>query len=87
MTVEVKRKKGESIESFMRRFQQRVVQSGVQFRAKQNQFREKKASKRQLKESALRRQTVHSKREYLQKVGKLPLEDKRGGRTNTRKKK
>jgi len=81
MAVEVKRKKGESVESLLRRFQQRVMQSGVQYRAKQIQFKDKEPSKRKLKQSALRRNKIRSKRAYLQRVGKLPLDDKNGGKS------
>lgn len=75
MAVEVKRKKSESTESLLRRFRQRVVQSGVQFRAKQVRYHEKPTSKTKKKQSALRRQDIKSKREYLRRIGKLPLED------------
>lgn len=75
MAVEVKRKKGESIESLLRRFRQRVMQSGVQYRAKEVRYRTKPTSKQKQKDSALRRMKIQGKRAYLKRVGKLPLDD------------
>ncbi len=77
MAVEVKRKKGESTESLLRRFRQCVMQSGVQYRAKEVRFHDKPDSPRKLKESALRRKRIGAKRKYLQRIGKLPLDDNR----------
>ena len=76
MAVDVKRKKSESAESLLRRFRQRVMQSGVQYRAKEVRFHEKPASKQKQKATALRRQNIKAKRAYLQRIGKLPLDDK-----------
>jgi len=76
MAVEVKRKKGESAESLLRRFRQRVMQSGVQYRAKEVRFHEKPDSKQKKKATALRRKDIKAKRAYLQRIGKLPLDDK-----------
>ena len=76
MAVEVKRKKGESAESLLRRFRQRVMQSGVQYRAKQVKYHEKPESKQKVKDKALRKIDIRSKREYLQRIGKLPMDDK-----------
>jgi len=76
MAVEVKRKKGESAESLLRRFRQRFMQSGVQYRAKEVRFHEKPDSKQKKKARALRRKDIRAKRKYLQRIGKLPLDDK-----------
>jgi len=72
MAVEVKRKQNESVEGLLRRFQQRVLQSRVIFRAKATKYHIKPKTKRQIKESALRRKYLRDKRAYLQKIGKLP---------------
>ncbi len=72
MAVEVKRKQNESVEGLLRRFQQRVLQSRVIFRAKATKYHQKPKTKRQIKESALRRKYNRDKREYLQKTGQLP---------------
>ncbi len=74
MAVEVKRKQNESVEGLLRRFSQRVLQSRVIFRAKATQYHAKPKTKRQVREAALRRQYIRSKREYLQKIGELPLD-------------
>lgn len=75
MAVEVKRKKSESTESLLRRFRERVKQSGIQYRAKQVMFHTRPESKIKKKQSALRRKDVQGKREYLKRIGKLPLDD------------
>ena len=41
----------------------------------------KEANKRQIKEAALRRQYIRSKREYLQKIGQLPSDDQAAAST------
>jgi len=84
MAVEVKRKQNESVEGLLRRFSQRVLQSRVIFQAKAAQFRVKPKNKRQVKEAALRRQYIRSKREYLQKIGQLPMDNHTGGFTNNK---
>jgi ribosomal protein S21 len=78
MAVEVKRKQNESVEGLLRRFQQRVLQSRVIFKAKATQFHAKPKTKRQLKEAALRRKYLRNKREYLQKIGQLPPDGQTG---------
>ncbi len=75
MAVEVKRKKGESVESLLRRFRQRVMQSGVQYRAKEVRYRTKPVSSAKKKDSALRKIKIKGKRTYMKRVGKLPLDD------------
>jgi ribosomal protein S21 len=79
MAVEVKRKLNESVEGLLRRFSQRVLQSRVVFRAKAGRYRTKPKTKRQVKESALRRKYLREKRDYLQKIGQLPEETQGGG--------
>ncbi len=84
MAVEVKRKQNESIESIMRRFKTMVMQSGVQFRVKQTMFRQKKLSYTKKKQKALRKQQIQAKRQYLQRIGKLPLDEKQSTYTAKR---
>lgn len=69
--VELKRKRGESFEGFLRRFNKRIMQSGVVFEARKIRFRQTEKSKNLRKSSALRRLRTKEKREYLQKIGKL----------------
>lgn len=73
--IEVKRKKGESFESFLRRFKKRVIQSGIILQYKKVRFRQKAANKYHRKKSALFRKAVNAKREYLRKIGRLPEEE------------
>ena len=85
MAVEVKRKQNESMEGLLRRFSQRVLQSRVIFRAKATKYHLKPKTKRQIKENALRRKYIRTKREYLQKIGQLPDESQTGNFGNYKK--
>lgn len=72
---EVKRKKGESFDAFMRRLKKRWQQSGRILQAKKVQFYTKPKSK-----NVQRKQTVAWKRnlsklEYLRKIGRLRDEE------------
>lgn len=77
--VEVKRKKGESFEGLLRRFSRRLQQSGKVLSARKLRFHEADPNKNALKRSALRRDKIKQKREYLIKIGHL-VEDRRRGR-------
>ncbi len=77
MAVEVKRKPHESMESFMRRFTKRMMESKVLINAKKCRFYESPKSESQQKVSAMRRKQFRTEREYLRKIGKLPLEMQR----------
>lgn len=79
MAVEVRRKQNESVESLLRRFSKRVLQSRVIFRAKAMKYHTKAKTKRAIKEAALRRKYIREKREYLQKIGELPENDDNQG--------
>lgn len=72
--VEVKRKKGESFESFVRRFNKRILQSGRIYHARQIRFRVRPKSKSKQRADALRRVGIREQNEYLRKIGKLPDE-------------
>ncbi|MCX6784616.1 MAG: 30S ribosomal protein S21 [Candidatus Komeilibacteria bacterium] len=69
--VEVKKKNNESFESLIRRFSKKVMQSGRIIQAKKVRFLKNSPNKRARKISALRRQIITGKREYLRKIGKL----------------
>ena len=75
--VEVKRKKGESFESFLRRFNKKLMQSGKIIQYKKIRFLNSDPSRNMQKKSALRRMEIREKREYLKKIGRLPEEDYR----------
>lgn len=74
MAVEVKRKQNESIAAFMRRFTKRMMESRVLINAKKRRFYESPKSEAMKKVSAIRRKKMQQEREYLRKIGKLPLE-------------
>ena len=69
--LEVKRKNGESFEALIRRFTKKTIQSGKILQAKKVRFYDKKKTKRELKESALRRNKLTKKIDYLKRLGKL----------------
>ena len=75
--VELKRKKGETFESFLRRFNKRLQQSGRLFQARKVRFYERPKSKLKVRESAAHREEVREKRDYLKRIGKLPEEEVR----------
>jgi ribosomal protein S21 len=77
---EIKRKKNESFEAFLRRTKKRWQQSGKILQVKKIQYYERPKNKNMRKKSALHRLTVSKKIEYLKKVGLMPEETKRFGR-------
>jgi len=77
MSVESKRKKDESFESFLRRFNKRLQQSGNLLKARKLKHREAKKSRNRQKESALVARKMRSKAEYLKKIGKLKEETRK----------
>ena len=73
---EIKRRKNESFEAFMRRVKKRWQQSGKILQVKKIRFHDRDKSKNMRKKSALHRLDVVSKMEYLKKIGRLPQENK-----------
>lgn len=78
--VDVKRKKGESFEAFMRRFKKRIIESRVMRRVQEKRYRQKPRNRNKEHMVALRRKEISAKKEYLRKIGKLKDEDNRGRR-------
>ncbi len=74
--VEVRRRENETTGAMLRRFTRRVQQSGILIRARKMRFYEPKSTKRAVREKALRRIQVKKERERLEKLGKLPLDEK-----------
>lgn len=70
--IEVKRRKGESAEGFLRRFSRKVQQSGVIIEVKKRKFYTKTKSRNLVRKSALRRQEKRKEYTYLEKMGLLP---------------
>ena len=81
--VELKRKKGETFESFLRRFNKRLQQSGRLLQARKVRYFERPKSKDRVRKEASKRPEFRSKREYLRRIGKLP-EEEQGRRSSAR---
>jgi len=71
MAVGVRRKEKEPVGSLLRRFTRRVQQSGVLLNARRSRFYNKPKTKRQKKESALRREQLRAQRKDMMKMGLL----------------
>jgi len=69
--MEVKRKPKESTSFLLRRFTQRVRESGILVQAKKSQFRRKKQSRGQRRESALEREGKRREKIRLKKLGRI----------------
>ncbi|MBI5370041.1 30S ribosomal protein S21 [Candidatus Uhrbacteria bacterium] len=78
--VEVKRKKTESFESLLRRFSRRLQQSGNALEARKIRFFAVDPNKNKQRASALRRNQIRLKREYLERIGQLKDEPRKTGR-------
>ncbi len=78
--AEVKRKKGESFESLLRRFNRRIQQGGRIIQARKIRFHEANKSKNAQKATALRKLQIQAKRSYLERIGQLPEDTRRGKR-------
>jgi len=68
--IQVKRKEKETTGSLLRRFSQRIQQSGILLRAREIRFYKNLKSKRQKRVDALRRERVKREIERLKKLGK-----------------
>lgn len=75
--VEIKRKKGETFEAFLRRFNKRLMQSGKVLQFKKVRFQNRSLSRNLQKKVKLFQIDANQKREYLKKIGRLPEEDYR----------
>ncbi|PJA63930.1 MAG: hypothetical protein CO160_01310 [Candidatus Portnoybacteria bacterium CG_4_9_14_3_um_filter_43_11] len=76
MSIEVKRKEGETTRSLLRRFTRRIQQSGILIRARKSRFLEKEKSRRERRGSALRRNKIILEKDKLRKMGLLEEETK-----------
>ncbi len=75
--LEVKRKKGETFDALLRRFQRRMQASGRILQAKKIRFLKKDPSRTKRRDSALRREEKRIEYTYLAKTGQLPEEPKK----------
>ena len=69
--IEAKRKEGESTGAFLMRFTRKIQQSHILQKARKARFLERKKSKRQIRESAIRRAKIAQEKERLYKLGKI----------------
>ncbi len=69
--VEFKRKKGESFESFLRRFNKRLQLDGKLMLVRKSRYHKDDPNKRQVRLSALVRKELREKRAYERRVGKI----------------
>lgn len=73
--AEVKRKKGESFESLLRRFSRKVQESGRILQAKKIRYFASPKSKSAVREAALRRVYLRGRKDYLIRAGLATEED------------
>lgn len=69
--MELRRKEGESISSFLYRFNKKIQQSGVLREAKKRRFHTRPINRLKRKLSALHRETKSREREVAKKLGLL----------------
>lgn len=69
---DIKRKKGESFEGFMRRVKDQWKRSGTLLQVRKIQFFEGKPSKNVQRKSTLSKLKKGKRMDYLRKTGKLP---------------
>lgn len=71
MSIEIKRKQGESVGGVLRRFREKVKRSGVLNLAKTKKFHQSRQSRRLQKEGALQRINTREKMDHFRKIGKI----------------
>ncbi|MBU1177241.1 MAG: 30S ribosomal protein S21 [Patescibacteria group bacterium] len=76
MAIEIKKQQGETTRGLIRRFSRKVQQSGVLIRARKDKFHEKEKTKRERRDSAVRRVKIGKEKEKLRKMGLLEEEPK-----------
>jgi len=69
--ISIKRKEGESINSFLRRFSKRIYQSGILKEVKKKRFKRRKPNLRARKVSALYKVKKQKEMSKAQKMGTL----------------
>jgi len=72
--MEVKRREGESIGSFLYRFTKKIQRSGILRESKKRRFFERPVSKRKRRLSAIHRTKKEQERNKLKKLGKIRFE-------------
>lgn len=74
---EIKRRKNESFEAYMRRVKKRWQQSGKILQVKKIRYHTKEKNRNMRRKSALHRLQKGEKIAYLKKIGKMPEENTR----------
>lgn len=77
--VDVQRRDRESLESLIRRFNKRVLQSGTLYEARESRYFKRAKSRNLRRQSAIRSAELRAERDLLRKLGKLPARDERRG--------
>lgn len=72
--VEFKRKKGESFEAFLRRFNKTLLRSRKLTEVRSRKFHQPKRNKAETKVRALHGMKLREKMDYLKKTGKIKEE-------------
>jgi ribosomal protein S21 len=72
--MEVKRREGESIGSFLYRFTKKMQRSGILREAKKRRFFARPVSKRKRRLSAIHRDKKKKQMERLRKLGKIGMD-------------
>jgi ribosomal protein S21 len=72
--IDVKRRKGETFDSLLRRFQRRMQASGKVLQAKKTRFLAKDENRNKRRAGALRRVEMKEEYQYLLKTGQLKEE-------------
>ena len=75
--VEIRRKEYETAPAMLRRFTRRIQQSGILLQARKLKSYKDKPTKRAVRERALRRVKLGKERMRLEKLGKLPADERR----------
>ena len=74
MAIEAKRKRGETFEAFLRRFNKRIIQGKMILQYKEKMYERKKLNKNLRRKLALSRKEYRERYERLKKAGRLPEE-------------
>ncbi len=78
--IEVKKNTNESNMNLVRRFSRKVLESGIIQKVKSKRYNERAESKVKVKIATLKRINRKKVQEKLQKLGKAPIQTKRGHR-------
>lgn len=71
MALEVKKQPRETTQSLIHRFTKNIQKSGILFRIRKIQFKEREKSESMKRKAALRKEELKKKYEILKKLGKI----------------